>query len=101
MLFKPRRIKLAQNQNDFDAQARSFLESSGIEVTEFTLSLFAASVQHGPQDEDDFEPKATAKRIRKAIASQLAYYLIHPEKRPAVKTAEPIAAGDHADETKD
>lgn len=98
MLFKPRKTKLAQNQSDFDAQAKAFLTASNIEVTPDTLALFAAAIQQSDQGEDSFEPKSTAKRIRKAIATRLAYYLIHPDKRPKEGV---VAAGEYANETKD
>lgn len=93
-----KRTPLAQTQSEFEQQAVDFLQDNGIDVAPGTLALFAAAIQHGDQAEDTFEPKKVAKAIRKAIATRLAFYLIHPEKKPK---EEPVAAGDTANELKD
>lgn len=96
-MFRKTQVKLAQTQPEFDAQATAFLEENDIEVSADTLALFGAAIQHSDQSVDTFVPSEVAAKIRKAIASRLAFYLIHPDKRPK-PAEETLAAGEHANE---
>lgn len=79
---KPKRIKFAQDQASFDAQAREFLETNGFPVDGAHEKLFGAFVQHSDEREDSFDPVSLAKAMRKQKANELAFYLMYPEKRP-------------------
>lgn len=77
-----RRVKLPITQEGMDALADSFLADNGFEVNDEMRALFGSYVQHSDEREDTISPKALAKCIRKALASQCAFYLIHPSRRP-------------------
>jgi hypothetical protein len=82
MLRKAKQIKIAQTLEGFASQAESFLSSQGFEVSEDNKKLFAAFIQHTPQDQDSFDPDLLARMMRKAKANELAFYLMHPDKAP-------------------
>ena len=82
MLRKAKQIKIAQTLEEFSSQAESFLVSQGFEVSEDNKKLFAAFIQHTPQDQDSFDPNLLARMMRKAKANELAFYLMHPDKAP-------------------
>lgn len=88
MLF-PRKLKLAQTQQAFDTQADEFLLANGFKADDSYRALYASMVQHLPEDADEFTPSFVAKRMRKQIASELAFYLIHPERRPKPEVLAP------------
>ena len=82
MRLLKRKIKLAQTDEAFQAQAEKFLIDNGFEVNDNFKALFGSFVQMLSQHEDEFDPEFVAKSIRKAIANEFAFYLIHPNKRP-------------------
>jgi|688.fasta_scaffold77618_7 hypothetical protein len=87
MFRKARLTKLAQTPEAFEAQAEQFLSSQGFEVNADTKKLFAAFVQHLPQNEDSFDADLLGKMMRKAKANELAFYLMHPDKAPKKEQA--------------
>jgi hypothetical protein len=94
-VFKPKTITLAQTQEAFDAQVDEFLVSEGFEVNQENRAMFAAAIQHSDSNEDSFNPKAIGKMMRKAVATRLAFYVIHPSKRPQpVAPSEPEATSE-------
>ena len=82
MLRKAKQIKIAQTLEGLSAQAESFLTSQGFEVSNDNKKLFAAFIQHTPQDQDSFDPDLLARMMRKAKANELAFYIMHPDKAP-------------------
>lgn len=86
-LFKPQQTKLPLKQADFDAMADAFLVEHGFEVDAKHRALFGAFIQHSPEDSDSFAPLLLARRIRKQLANELAFYLIYPDKRPKPQAA--------------
>lgn len=81
-MFRAKTITLAQTQEAFDAQVDAFLVSEGFELTQENRAMFAAAIQHSDSNEDSFDPKAIGKMMRKAVATRLAFYVIHPKHRP-------------------
>jgi hypothetical protein len=79
MLFNRR--KLPTTQEAMDALCDSFLEKNGFAVNDEMRALFGSYVQHSDERDDTFSPSALAKCIRKALANQCAFYLIHPSRR--------------------
>lgn len=79
---KPKLVKLPQTQVEFDALSISFLEEHGFPLSEEYQAFFGAHIQSLPGDDDEFDGVALAKRMRRSRVNELAYYLIHPEKRP-------------------
>lgn len=75
------KVSVGTSQEEFDAQAVTFLETNGFPLTEEYKGLFAMFIQHSADDDDTFDPDRIARCIRKAKAKEYAYYLIHPEKR--------------------
>ena len=84
-LFKPKRQPLPQTQADMDQLAVDFLQEQGFPVTNDMMALFGSFLAHSDPEEDTFDPKQVAKRMRKQIASSLTFYLVHPERRPKVE----------------
>lgn len=82
LLRKPKLIKIAQTAEEFDQQATSFLSSQGFPVDSDGKKLFAAFIQHLPQDNDSFDPDLLGRMMRKARANELAFYVMHPDKAP-------------------
>lgn len=97
--LKPKRIKLAQSMPEFEEQALNFLQDNGFPVDPDHLAMYGAFVSHSDQMEDSIDPVELAKAIRKSRANQLAFYLIHPDKKPKEETKAAVAANEHADET--
>jgi hypothetical protein len=79
---KPKLIKLAQTSKGFEEQAEAFLVTQGFPVDGDGKKLFAAFVQHLPQDNDSFDPDLLGRMMRKARANELAFYMMHPDKAP-------------------
>lgn len=79
---KPKRIKIAQTAEGFEEQAEAFLVTQGFPVDQDGKKLFAAFIQHLPQDHDDFDPDLLGRMMRKARANELAFYMMHPDKAP-------------------
>lgn len=79
---KPKLIKIAQTAEAFDEQATTFLTTQGFPVDNDGKKLFAAFIQHLPQDNDSFDPDLLGKMMRKARANELAFYMMHPDKAP-------------------
>ena len=75
-------VKLAQTQEEFDAQASKYLLKEGFEDTQEYHQLYGAFLQHMDATTDSFDPKAMARMIRKQRANQFAFYLMYPDKRP-------------------
>lgn len=86
MLLSKKR-KLAQTQEEFDAQADKYLADYGFPVNEEYRALFGSFIQHSDANEDTFNPDLMAKRIRKAKATEFAFYLIKPDRRPKKEEA--------------
>lgn len=82
LLRKPKLIKIALTAEGFAEQAEAFLVSQGFPVDADGKKLFAAFIQHLPQDNDSFDPELLGRMMRKARANELAFYLMHPEKAP-------------------
>lgn len=82
---KSKRVSLPQTQAEFDALAVSFLDEQGFPVNESYQAFFAAHVQSLPNDEDTFDPEKMAKAMRRARVNELAFFLIHPHKRPKIE----------------
>lgn len=86
-----KKVILAQTQEDFDKQAEEFLASNGFPLDNNYKAMFGQYIQMSPPNEDTYSPKSLAKHIRKAVANELAYYLIKPEKRPVKEaSSEPV-----------
>src|ERR1700687_1093365 len=85
-------VKLAQTQEEFDAQADAFLAENGFPLDADHRALFGSFIQHSDDSEDSFDPTLMRKRIRKAIATRLAFYLIKPDQRPKpeLKDVQPV-----------
>jgi len=83
---KPKLIKIAQTAEGFEEQAESFLVSQGFPVDSDGKKLFAAFIQHLPQDNDSFDPDLLGRMMRKARANELAFYMMHPDKAPKKET---------------
>lgn len=83
------RRKLPTSQEGMDALCDAFLAKNGFEVNDEMRALFGSYVQHSDERDDTFSPKALAKCIRKALANQCAFYLIHPSRRAKAPEAEP------------
>lgn len=79
---KPKLIKIALTTEGFEEQAEAFLVSQGFPVDQDGKKLFAAFIQHLPQDNDSFDPDLLGKMMRKAKANELAFYMMHPDKAP-------------------
>lgn len=77
-----RKVKLAQTAEGFEKQAETFLSRNGFPIDGAHKKLFAAFIQHLPEDNDFFNPERLARVMRKAKANELAFYLMHPERRP-------------------
>lgn len=82
MFKRNKPIKLAQTLEGLHIQAEDFLESNGFPVTDANKKLFAAFIQHCPQDQDSVDPGLVARMMRKAKANELAFYIMHPDKAP-------------------
>lgn len=82
MLKRNKQIKLAQTLEGLHLQAEQFLEDAGFGVTDNNKKLFAAFIQHYPQDQDTIDPDLVARMMRKAKANELAFYMMHPDKAP-------------------
>lgn len=83
MLWKSRKlVPLAQSSEAMEAQASSFLETNGFPNTAEYRKLFGAFVQHLPEHQDSFDPRALASMIRKARANEAAFYMMYPERKP-------------------
>ena len=87
-----RRVKLAQTQEELDVQIDGFLESNQFPLTQEYRHLAGVFIQHLGDTEDSFDPVDLAKRIRAARAKQLAFYVIHPEKRPNVDGSKKVSS---------
>jgi len=81
-LRRTKKVKLAQTLEGLNSQADNFLKSQGFESTETNKKLFAAFIQHMPQDQDSFDPNLVGRMMRKAKANELAFYIMHPDKAP-------------------
>lgn len=79
---KPKLIKISLTSEGFEEQAEAFLVSQGFPVDQDGKKLFAAFIQHLPQDNDSFDPELLGRMMRKARANELAFYLMHPDKAP-------------------
>lgn len=79
---KPKLIKIAQTAEGFEEQATAFLVTQGFPVDQDGKKLFAAFIQHLPQDNDSFDPDLLGRMMRKARANELAFYMMHPDKAP-------------------
>jgi hypothetical protein len=77
-----RKVKLAQTQEDFDAQVSSFLLENGFPDDQGHRATFAQSIQMLPADQDFFHTEKMARQIRKAKAGEYAFYVMYPNKRP-------------------
>lgn len=80
-LLSPNR-KLAQTQEEFDKQASDFLIEYGFPNNQDYLAMYGSYVQMISPDQDSYNPDLLAKSIRKAVANELAFYLIKPDRRP-------------------
>jgi hypothetical protein len=88
--------KLAQTQEAFDAQADAYLVEYGFPVDDEYRALFGSFIQHSDDKEDTFDPVLMAKRIRKAKATEFAFYLIKPERRPKKEATDVESTEDKA-----
>lgn len=79
---KPKQIKIALTSKGLEQQAVEFLASQGFPTDQEGKRLFAAFIQHLPQDQDSFDPELLGRMMRKAKANELAFYMMHPEKAP-------------------
>lgn len=79
---KPKLIKIAQTAEGFEEQAEAFLVTQGFPVDQDGKKLFAAFIQHLPQDNDSFDPDLLGRMMRKARANELAFYMMHPDRAP-------------------
>lgn len=84
---KPKLIKIDLTSEGFEKQAEDFLVEQGFPVDQDGKKLFAAFIQHLPQDQDSFDPNLLGKMMRKARANELAFYLMHPDKAPKKEQA--------------
>jgi len=75
-----KKTKLATNYDDLLAQREVFLEKEGLEPNEVNRHLFAVMIQHLPEDQDWIDFTLLGRRVRKALANEAAYYLLHPAK---------------------
>lgn len=82
MLKRKKLVRIAQTLNELHLQAEEFLENEGFPITDDNKKLFAAFIQHYPQDQDTFDPHLLARMMRKAKANELAFYIMHPDKAP-------------------
>lgn len=80
MFRKTKTVKLAQTLQTFKAQADSFLKSEGFPLEDDYRKLYGSFIQMLPPHQDEFEPKKVAAMMRKAIANELAFWTMHPEK---------------------
>lgn len=92
-LLRSKRPKLAQTQEAFDAQCDKFLTDNGIVPTEELRALYGTFIQHSSETDDRLDEKVMLRRLRKAQAMRLAFYLIHPSKRPKEEGNEPQEPG--------
>lgn len=82
-----RKEKLATTLEGLEAQGRRFLEANGFPATDKYLQVFGTFVQHLPPDQDWFDPKHTARMIRKAESNEAAFYLVNPKARKQMEEA--------------
>jgi hypothetical protein len=73
--------KLPQTQEAMDKEADKFLLSNGFPSDFEYTRMFGMCVQGLPEKQDWYDPKLFARQIRKAVANELAFYLIKPERR--------------------
>lgn len=93
MLSLLRRRKLAQTQDEFDAQADAFLAENGFPVDDTYRKVYGSIIQMSPSWEDTFDPKQVAKMIRNRVAKELAFYLMQPGRREKEESDESKESG--------
>lgn len=79
-------IKLAQDQSSFDSMIDVILDEQNIEKSELYRKYCAGAVlqqlNDGGPDTAVVDTDNVGNRIRKQVGAELAYYVLHPEKRP-------------------
>jgi hypothetical protein len=80
-LLKPKQSKIPTTQEAFDSFADSFLTRNGFPLEDKFRKLFGAYIQHSSESDDTLDEELMARRIRKQLANECAFYLIYPERR--------------------
>lgn len=79
---KPLRLSFPQDQEGMNQLVTEFLIENNFPQSKEFRTITAAFLQMSNENEDDFDPALLARRIRKARAKELLFYVIHPEKIP-------------------
>lgn len=87
---RSKRLPLEQTQAGIDKQCDDFLAKYGFPLDDEFRAMFGQLIQHLPDSEDDYDPELMARRIRKAVATRFAFYLIQPQRRPKEKEVEAV-----------
>lgn len=82
-----RRVKLPQSLEDMDKFVENFLSKNGFPVNQAYISMTASFIQQSGDGDDSVDTKVLAKRIRRQVANEAAYYLIYPKKRAEYEQA--------------
>ena len=82
-----RRIKLPQTLDGLESAIKKFLVDNKLPVNQAYIGMTASFIQQSADGEDSFDPKALAKRIRRQVANEAAYYIIYPHKREEYEKA--------------
>lgn len=90
-MFK-HKVKLAETQEAFEAQAEWFLSKHGLPTDQETKGMYASFVQCSDQNSNYIDSKLVASQVRKQLANKFAFYMMHPDKKPKNESKDITAA---------
>lgn len=82
-----RKVKLPQTLEGMDKFAIDVLTEYGFPTNQAYVSMLASFIQQSADEDDKVDTSLLARRIRRQVANEVAFYLIYPAKRAEYEAA--------------
>ncbi len=86
-MFKRKRVPLPQTLDGMDSFIKSFLDDNSFPNNQAYIGMVAMFIQKSGDADDTINTVELAKRVRRQVANEAAFYVIYPEKRAEYEKA--------------